>query len=47
MDDLRGPVYAKYCKLDKVPSGATLVMSERDSRVVGGRVKNPLVRDVR
>lgn len=43
VDELRGPVYALYRKLEMLPSGATLVMSERDSQVVGGRVKNPLV----
>jgi hypothetical protein len=42
-EKLRGPVYADYLKLDELPSGATIVQSEKDSRVVDGLVNNRLV----
>jgi hypothetical protein len=43
VEELRGPVYGDYRKLSELPSGATLVMSERDSQVEGGVVDNKLV----
>ena len=43
VDELRVPVYANYLKLNELPSGATLVLSEKDSCVCGALVKNKLV----